>query len=93
MRKVELDFKELDSKEAIQKYLAEKMKFPHYYGRNLDALYDCLTDIREPTAIACNMPQKAEDSWLEGYLNKICRTFQDAEADNGNLAVFFRVTM
>ncbi len=26
-------------------YLAEVFNFPDYYGKNLDALYDCLTEI------------------------------------------------
>ena len=89
MKKIILDFKGLDSKEQIQGDLAEKMEFPLYYGRNLDALYDCLTDIMEPTAIMCSLPEKTDGCLPEGYLGKICRTFQDAEADNGNLAVFF----
>ena len=31
--------------------LAEKFGFPDYYGHNLDALYDCLTDITSDTAV------------------------------------------
>ena len=89
MKKVVLDFNGLDSKEEIQEYLAEKMKFPFYYGRNLDALYDCLTDICEPVAIVLNMPNSREDNHLEFYLDKLYRTLKDAEQDNGNLAVFF----
>lgn len=89
MKKIMLDFNGMDSREEIQEYLAEKMDFPYYYGRNLDALYDCLTDICEPTAVACRLFKNQEDSPLAGYLNKVCRTFQDAEADNGYLAVFF----
>ncbi len=27
------------------------LRFPDYYGRNLDALYDCLTDLTQPTAL------------------------------------------
>lgn len=89
MRKVVLDFNGLDSKEEIQEYLAKRMNFPFYYGRNLDALYDCLTDISEPMAIALNMSDSREDNPLEIYLDKLYRTFKDAEQDNRNLAVFF----
>lgn len=89
MKKVVLDFNGLDSKEEIQEYLAGKMKFPFYYGRNLDALYDCLTDISEPTAIALNISETWEANRPECYLDKLYRTFKDAEQDNRNLAVFF----
>lgn len=29
--------------EALHRYIAEKLRFPSYYGRNLDALYDVLS--------------------------------------------------
>lgn len=55
MRKIVLDFCGLKTRKEIHEYLADKMEFPEYYGRNLDALYDCLTDISEPTAIGCRL--------------------------------------
>ena len=32
-------------------YLKEVLNFPDYYGKNLDALYDCLTEIGVETEI------------------------------------------
>ena len=32
-------------------YLKEALNFPDYYGKNLDALYDCLTEIGVETKI------------------------------------------
>ncbi len=51
MRKIILNFRGLGSGENMQEYLKKKMDFPDYYGKNLDALYDCLTDISGPTAV------------------------------------------
>ena len=31
--------------------IASALAFPDYYGRNLDALWDCLTDLAEPTVL------------------------------------------
>ncbi len=31
--------------------LAREMSLPSYFGRNLDALWDVLTDLTEPTAV------------------------------------------
>lgn len=94
MRKIVLDFSGLKTRNEIHEYLAEKMEFPEYYGRNLDALYDCLTDISEPTAIACRLPlsgrkegQKERDDAAE-YLQRVLRTMMEAEEENGNLAFF-----
>ena len=32
--------------EAIHEQLAQALQFPDFYGRNLDALYDCMTDVQ-----------------------------------------------
>lgn len=42
-----LDARKLDEKQAAHEYLKEMFGFPDYYGCNLDALYDCLTDLDE----------------------------------------------
>ena len=66
MRKVTLDFGGPVSaagltRREIHEYIAEKMAFPEYYGHNLDALYDCLTDISEPTAVGLAIPAAFEN--------------------------------
>ena len=93
MRKVILNFQDVIAQEGatrrkIHEYIAEKMNFPQYYG--------CLTDICEPTAVGIAVPEGMEDALEENdsdkdvllrYLDRILRTFQDAEAGNPNLAV------
>ena len=37
--------------EAIHEQLAQNLHFPDYYGRNLDALFDCLTEVEENARI------------------------------------------
>jgi RNAse (barnase) inhibitor barstar len=49
MKTIELDGK-LIKKEGHD-YLKEIFNFPDYYGKNLDALYDCLTDIGVETEV------------------------------------------
>ena len=86
MRKIILDFENLDSREDIQNYLAEKFDFPDYYGMSLDALYDCLTDIDEYTCVGVFLPEFPGDE-VESYLNRMIRVFLDSERENRHLGV------
>ena len=45
---VYLDGRALDSREALHQALSALLAFPAYYGKNLDALHDCLTALSGP---------------------------------------------
>lgn len=49
MAEIVLDGRELPSMEAVHDRFAPLL--PEWYGRNLDALFDCLTDLREPVTV------------------------------------------
>ena len=51
MEKIIIDCKSIKSKEELHQLIKRKMNFPDYYGNNLDALHDCLTDISSETEI------------------------------------------
>ncbi len=51
MKTVTLDGAVLASKEALHQTLAQALAFPDWYGGNLDALFDCLTDLSEEVSI------------------------------------------
>ncbi len=42
---VTLDGRRMQTREAAHDELAAALSLPAYYGRNLDALHDCLTDL------------------------------------------------
>ncbi len=91
MIKTILDFRKAASAGEIHEILAEQLHFPSYYGGNLDALYDCLTDIREDVCVCLFMPRRdgTEGADLLPCLERVRRVFLDAEAENDHLAVFF----
>ena len=85
MKTIELDFKELYTPRQIHEYIAEKLGFPDYYGNNLDALYDCLTDISEETEITI-----VNYDILDYRENAIIKTFLDAVEENDSLNVLLQ---
>ncbi len=87
MVKIILNFSEAKTEADIHRILKETLEFPDYYGENLDALYDCLTDIHEDTAVG--FCQRKDDSDAAVYMRKAQRVFLDAEEENPHLAVFF----
>lgn len=50
MREVTVDCA-AHSPARLHQALAQKLDFPDWYGNNLDALYDCLTDLEEQTRL------------------------------------------
>ena len=48
MNEITLNCTALETKAQLHAALAEALSFPDWYGNNLDALYDCLTDLEEP---------------------------------------------
>ncbi len=49
MQRQIIDSSTVDDKAGFLRKTATEMRFPHYFGENWDAFYDCLTDIAEPT--------------------------------------------
>ena len=68
-----LDGKKMVSREETHAYLKEIFGFPEYYGKNLDALHDCLTDL-EDVEIMITAPE--EDGAI---FQRILRVFKSAE--------------
>ena len=82
-----IDCANVSSKEEFHRILAETLHFPAHYGRNLDALYDCLTDIGEDTCVGFFEPE--EENEIRPYLQRVKRVLRDAENENLHLAVVF----
>lgn len=73
MKKVIIDSTHINTLEELHTLIAEKLNFPDYYGKNNDALYDCLTgDIELPLTVIWNnyyvtkekLPDEIEDVYL-----------------------------
>ena len=86
MMMAQLHLADLPDRAALHDLLAGALKLPDYYGRNLDALYDILTERGEQT-ILWIYPDEATDARLNGYLTALLNTLQDAAAENPSLSL------
>ena len=78
MKIVILDAKKMLKKEKMHEYFAKKFDLPEYYGKNLDALFDCLCEINEPTLIKL----KNEDALQGDTKESLIRLFHDVCNEN-----------
>ena len=68
-----LDARKLGEKEEAHAYLKNVFAFPDYYGANLDALYDCLSE-QEELYLHLLHPKEAGP-----YFEKILSVFEDLD--------------
>ena len=80
MTHIILDGAKIQDREGLHDLLSERLNLPEWYGRNLDALYDCLTDLTEVTVFLRNAG--AMTGALGDYGDKVLRVFRDAAAEN-----------
>ncbi|MBQ9593865.1 MAG: barstar family protein [Lachnospiraceae bacterium] len=78
---VQLDTKYMRDREKAHAYLQEQLHFPEYYGGNLDALYDCLTEMDEAEVKIIHRSQAG------AYCKRILQVFMAASRINGGLMV------
>ena len=89
MRIITLDIEKMRSLPMLHKYLHTALALPEYYGANLDALYDCLTEIAEPTELV--VPKKvADEADLGWYGQQFLQLLEDAGAANEALKITLR---
>lgn len=83
-----LDGEKMISRREAHDHLVERLALPEYYGRNLDALYDLLTEREGPTRILIRHGDTLL-SWLGDYGKALIQTLIDADRVNPGLEVLF----
>lgn len=79
MKQVSLDGNVLADASFVHDYLKQQLEFPDYYGKNFDALYDCLTDL---DGVEITIKAPSEDG---AVFQKVVRIFQAAAAANEHI--------
>lgn len=80
MIEVRLDGEMIRDKIQFHSWLAGELGFPAWYGANLDALYDRLTDICEETSLVIVHSDRLAETlgpYKERLLEVLCRAARD----------------
>ena len=67
--------------ELAHEYLQEMLELPDYYGKNLDALYDCLTSFPEMEIVVFEQESP--------YWRRVKKVFLQAAIENEKIKVTF----
>lgn len=81
MKRVILDARRIDGMRGVHDAFREALDFPDYYGYNLDALYDCLTDLREEVAVEIPDPLALSKELGKRY-GRLLAVLEDAAEEN-----------
>ena len=83
---IEMDGRQMTDRATTHDYLKVQLSLPEYYGRNLDALYDLLTECREPRTITLHHTAEMTEQ-LGPYAQLLLKTLRDAAEKNPTLTV------
>jgi ribonuclease inhibitor len=79
--KVTIDGRIITNRIQLHELFASQLDFPETYGKNLDALYDCITDIHKETEIEIINYEALYDN-LGNYAKVLVKLLGQAEKEN-----------
>ena len=83
-----IDLNGVTTRQQFQELVVQSLPCPEYFGRNLDALYDVMTEWNEPTEIVFLQFQEFTHQ-MPGYAEAVENLCMDAMAENENVSVTF----
>ncbi len=84
----QIDLKDVNTRSELYDLLEQKLPLPDYTGRNLDALYDVLSEITEETSIHF-LDRDCREYELERYLRRMKTMFGGLMEENPNIKVTY----
>ena len=88
MNNYTVDLKDVFNADELHRVIGEAVPLPEYYGGNLDALYDVLSEITEETTITFINTEGAEAA-MPKYIKSLRRMSKDVQNENPNIHLEF----
>lgn len=87
MREVRIIGARCTSQEALHEFVAKKLGFPDYYGANLAALADCLSEMGVPARITFAINEYDVEPGMQAYLMRFVQVCAREALVNRNLTL------
>ncbi|MGJ3544524.1 barstar family protein [Bacillus subtilis] len=81
MRKIMIDGRDFENIEVLHDVLKDKLDFPNYYGRNLDALWDCLTGWVDLPLTLVLINFEFSNTFLGSYADDVLEVLLEAQEE------------
>ena len=81
-----IDLAGVETEEDVQERIAESLPLPDYYGSNLDALYDILTEMGDGWHIIVTNTYDVDDE-IRPYVEDLINVLEDASTVVEDLTV------
>ena len=85
-RRVTLSGNRMKTKASLHAYVVRKLKFPDYYGKNLDALHDCLSERSTPLHITVTYTERLKEN-LGDYAETFLQVLKDVAEENKHITI------
>lgn len=86
MKVIILDCERFTSKSSAHEYIKQNLGFPEYYGANLDALDDCLSELAHDISVVL-INSDAAKMYLDDYADGIFDDFLDVLGTRGRAVI------
>ncbi len=86
METIRLDGAQLQNRKEAMELLGQALALPKWWGRNLDALYDCLTDLGRPVRLEISRREAME---VSAFGRRLLQVLEDAAAEQFGLELSF----
>jgi len=87
-RMIQLDPHRITNKQDMAAYMRENLDLPDYFGGNLDALYDCLSEYTEDVVFTIDRMALREITF-SGYSYRVLRVLEDSTRENDHIGLRF----
>lgn len=74
-------------KESLHEYLQEALGLPDYYGRNLSALADCLSETAEPMLVTFAINEQDLPAGMQAYVLRLAQVVAREALANENVSL------